>query len=314
VLLMSVCERGERDARLVKSAVEFAGTEDDWLRYLLCTSHQGHLRAMEAAYMRIYNKSMVQDVRDDTSFNYKQLLTARCKQAEYVAERLRKAIERPGTDDSAFFCASASARAGLGLTHVAPRRPPHSHPGGLSALQSHSQAHPRLVRRRTQHGHHRGGTQLAAVARLRALSRGPRPRSSSARRTSPTFRTSRRPTSASTGARWPRTSPRTRRATLARCCVACWRTRPTRSPTTSTSASRVRRAQSIAPRALALTPQSRAGKGTNDNMLIELAATRSNHELQEAAVAYERYAALTRSPRWCLTRCFFVRAASTDGR
>lgn len=99
LLLMSLIPTEERDAIRVNDAIDGVGTDDVYLRYLLTSKNWKAMRKMEAEYERLYEKSLLDDVKEDTSLNYENALYAVIRKAEYVALRLYRAIDRPGTDD-----------------------------------------------------------------------------------------------------------------------------------------------------------------------------------------------------------------------
>jgi hypothetical protein len=62
VLTVLVAEKADYDAQLVHDAIKGLGTNDDELIEVLCTRNNGELKAMQAAYMRLYGRSAEKDV------------------------------------------------------------------------------------------------------------------------------------------------------------------------------------------------------------------------------------------------------------
>jgi hypothetical protein len=116
LLVSLIDEKSEYDAKLIKSSVKGLGTNDAQLIEAICTRNNGELRAMKAAYQRLYHVDVERDVADDTSGDYKNLLLAVLKadrpetqpinieEAKKDAQRLYHAGEgKMGTDEKTFI-------------------------------------------------------------------------------------------------------------------------------------------------------------------------------------------------------------------
>lgn len=80
----------EYDAQLIRDAIKGLGTsksffflndkshslDDSELVEVVCTRNNAQIKAMKAAYSRLYGKDMEKDVADDTSGDYRNLLMA----------------------------------------------------------------------------------------------------------------------------------------------------------------------------------------------------------------------------------------------
>ena len=62
-------------ATRVRDAIQGAGTKDKQLIRIIVSRAEIDLREIKQAYYRLYNRDMVSDVRDDTSGDYRKLLT-----------------------------------------------------------------------------------------------------------------------------------------------------------------------------------------------------------------------------------------------
>jgi len=76
LLIALVQEPSEYDAMLARDAVKGLGTNDDQLVEVICTRSNSQLKAMSAAYAKLYGKDLAKDVADDTSGDYRNLLIA----------------------------------------------------------------------------------------------------------------------------------------------------------------------------------------------------------------------------------------------
>lgn len=103
------------DASEVKRAIKGLGTDEDALIEILCTRTNAQIKAIRAAYMKLYNKEMEKDVMDDTSGHFRKLLVSQIQgnrdenktfdrtAAQDDAQALFKAGEAKwGTDESVF--------------------------------------------------------------------------------------------------------------------------------------------------------------------------------------------------------------------
>jgi len=115
LLIALIQEPAEYDAMLVRDAVKGLGTNDDQLVEAVCTRTNAQLKAMKAAYTRLYGKDLDKDVADDTSGDYRNLLLAllradrpesqpvNLEEAKKDAQTLYNAGEgKIGTDEKVF--------------------------------------------------------------------------------------------------------------------------------------------------------------------------------------------------------------------
>ena len=65
-------------ATRVRNAIEGAGTKDKQLIRIIVSRFEIDLREIKLAYYRLYNRDMVSDIRNDTSGDYKKILTQLC--------------------------------------------------------------------------------------------------------------------------------------------------------------------------------------------------------------------------------------------
>ena len=65
-------------ATRVRNAMEGAGTKDKQLIRIIVSRWEIDLREIKAAYYRLYHRDMVADIRDETSGDYKKILTEIC--------------------------------------------------------------------------------------------------------------------------------------------------------------------------------------------------------------------------------------------
>mmetsp|Transcript_24318 Transcript_24318/g.34337 ORF Transcript_24318/g.34337 Transcript_24318/m.34337 type:complete len:477 (-) Transcript_24318:206-1636(-) len=105
VLLALLKDRAYADAKVVKQAIDGElkigiGTIDKQLREIFTTRTPADMKAIAAAYEKLYNKPLQEAVKSDTSFRYQDTLMALADRADYLAQRLHGAmINRPGTDN-----------------------------------------------------------------------------------------------------------------------------------------------------------------------------------------------------------------------
>jgi len=84
----------------VRQAIKGVGTDDAALISILASFDYYDLRMIGDAYGKCFGKDMIQDVKDDTSFNYKKLAEALLmKRADVDARAVRNAVKNLGTDD-----------------------------------------------------------------------------------------------------------------------------------------------------------------------------------------------------------------------
>jgi len=116
LLIALIQEPSEYDALLVRDAVKGLGTDDGQLVEAVCTRTNAQIKAMKAAYSRLYGKDLDKDVADDTSGDYRNLLLAvlradrpenqpvNLEEAKKDAQTLYNAGEgRVGTDEKTFI-------------------------------------------------------------------------------------------------------------------------------------------------------------------------------------------------------------------
>ena len=65
-------------ATRVRNAIEGPGTKDKQLIRIIVSRFEIDLREIKLAYYRLYNRDMVSDIRNDTSGDYKKILTQLC--------------------------------------------------------------------------------------------------------------------------------------------------------------------------------------------------------------------------------------------
>jgi annexin A7/11 len=65
-------------ATRVRNAIEGSGTKDTQLIRIIVSRFEIDLREIKLAYYRLYNRDMVSDIRNDTSGDYKKILTQLC--------------------------------------------------------------------------------------------------------------------------------------------------------------------------------------------------------------------------------------------
>ena len=65
-------------ATRVRNAIEGPGTKDKQLIRIIVSRFEIDLREIKLAYYRLYNRDMISDIRNDTSGDYKKILTQLC--------------------------------------------------------------------------------------------------------------------------------------------------------------------------------------------------------------------------------------------
>jgi Holliday junction resolvasome RuvABC endonuclease subunit len=116
LLCALIDSRGEYDAKLIKKAVKGLGTDDDELIEVICTRTNAELKAMKEAYRKLHSVDAENDVKGDTSGDYRELLLAILKadrpesttidttQAKADAQLLySKGEGKVGTDEKTFI-------------------------------------------------------------------------------------------------------------------------------------------------------------------------------------------------------------------
>jgi annexin A7/11 len=102
-------------AQELNRAVKGLGTDEKVLIEILCTLSNSEIRAAKHAYHKLYHKQLVDDIKDDTSGNFKSLLEllVSCTRDEYAtvdveeaqsdAQALYEAGEKRWGTDASFF-------------------------------------------------------------------------------------------------------------------------------------------------------------------------------------------------------------------
>jgi hypothetical protein len=67
-------------ATKVRDALKIDGTKDKQLIRIIVSRAEVDLKGIIQAYKKLYNRDMIADIKDDTSGDYKKILTAICKQ------------------------------------------------------------------------------------------------------------------------------------------------------------------------------------------------------------------------------------------
>ena len=62
----------------MRNAIEGPGTKDKQLIRIIVSRFEIDLREIKLAYYRLYNRDMISDIRNDTSGDYKKILTQLC--------------------------------------------------------------------------------------------------------------------------------------------------------------------------------------------------------------------------------------------
>ena len=77
-IVYSSINPSEYFATRVNYAIKGLGTKDKLLIRILVTRDEIDIPQIKAAYTNLYNKDMVEDIKKDTSGDYKRLLVALC--------------------------------------------------------------------------------------------------------------------------------------------------------------------------------------------------------------------------------------------
>ena len=67
-------------ATKIRDALKIDGTKDKQLIRIIVSRAEVDLKGIIQAYKKLYNRDMIADIKDDTSGDYKKILTAICKQ------------------------------------------------------------------------------------------------------------------------------------------------------------------------------------------------------------------------------------------
>lgn len=116
ILIGLLMPKTEFYARELKDAIAGMGTDDDALIEIMCTLSNREIRDVSLLYEQMFSKTLEQDIKDDTSGDYKRLLTLLLKanrdESTTIdikavvadAKALKKAgIDRWGTDEKTFI-------------------------------------------------------------------------------------------------------------------------------------------------------------------------------------------------------------------
>jgi len=81
LMLARAVDRVKADADGLEASMKGLGTKDELLvnRLVRCHWNREHLRQVNVAYKRFYNKQLIDRVRSETSGDYKALVTALCQ-------------------------------------------------------------------------------------------------------------------------------------------------------------------------------------------------------------------------------------------
>jgi len=91
-------------AKQVKDAIKGAGTNDTALINILTSFDYYDLRKIGEAYQLLYGSSIIKDVGDDTSFNYKKIAQSLLmKRSDFDATTLKNSIKSIGSNDDAII-------------------------------------------------------------------------------------------------------------------------------------------------------------------------------------------------------------------
>lgn len=116
ILIGLLMPKTEFYARELRDSMAGMGTDDDALIEIMCTLSNCEIRDVSLLYEQMFGKTLEQDIRDDTSGDYKRLLTLLLKAnrdesttadvnaAVTDAKALKKAgIDKWGTDEKTFI-------------------------------------------------------------------------------------------------------------------------------------------------------------------------------------------------------------------
>jgi len=94
--------QAEKDAdELFKKGEGKLGTDEDFFIQVMALRSNAHLQAVDKYYRQKHQKPLIEAIKKETSFNFKDTLIALVKPKEiYLAERLNEAIKGLGTNDS----------------------------------------------------------------------------------------------------------------------------------------------------------------------------------------------------------------------
>lgn len=88
MIMALMTDPSEFAAKEVKRAVQGIGTDDRSLIELICSRTGAELRPIKEAYERLYSTTMADDVRSDTSGDYRELLLALIQNERNDSERV----------------------------------------------------------------------------------------------------------------------------------------------------------------------------------------------------------------------------------
>lgn len=98
----------QRDAERIKYAIQGLGTDEGELIDVCARRSRAQLQETAAAYLQLTGRRMVDDLRSDTSFNFRRILVGRAKSlGDFLADEVYDAVKGAGTKERALidiFC------------------------------------------------------------------------------------------------------------------------------------------------------------------------------------------------------------------
>ena len=95
VMMALYTDKYEYDAEQLYNAIKGAGTDEDTLIEIIGTRPGWMLKKIKAAYKKLYNKDLEEDVKNDTSFHFQKLLITllQCNRSENTEIDIEKCKE-----------------------------------------------------------------------------------------------------------------------------------------------------------------------------------------------------------------------------
>eukprot|EP00026_Physarum_polycephalum_P010976 Phypoly_transcript_11165.p1 GENE.Phypoly_transcript_11165~~Phypoly_transcript_11165.p1 ORF type:complete len:330 (+),score=68.81 Phypoly_transcript_11165:180-1169(+) len=92
------------DAKGVRDAIKGLGTDDAKLVGIITKRSNAHLQAVSAEYIASFGKSIIEDIKGDTSGNYRELLVSLVEpRPTFIARTVHNAVKGLGTDEHALI-------------------------------------------------------------------------------------------------------------------------------------------------------------------------------------------------------------------
>lgn len=92
------------DAKGIRDAIKGLGTDDAKLVSIITKRSNAHLQAVAAEYISSFGKSVIDDIKGDTSGDYRELLVSLVEaRPNFIARTVHNAIKGLGTDESALI-------------------------------------------------------------------------------------------------------------------------------------------------------------------------------------------------------------------